>query len=335
MLFLIDFDGVIADTEPVHLASVNELLRRLGVNKELSWDEWKQLSAGKGVTKVMEEIREMYGIKESLPELLREKRSIFLGMIDKARINPSYTALVQKIEEKGYKWGIVTGSDKETVRQVLKGLPAKILVSAGTTSPKPSPEPYLYARKLLDPGMNEKCIAIEDSIAGITSARHAGCYVVATNNTFPDIEFFRPDKVIRFNELDQAVIHAEKYSSYKIVFTNGVFDKLHPGHIEFLYRAKKKGDYLVVGVNTDSSAKRIGKNPLFREEHRLMLVQSIRWVDRAVLFNEETPSRTIEIHRPDLVVKGHDYKPEQVVSSNKPVEIIETQYFKEYRSSKT
>lgn len=106
-----------------------------------------------------------------------------------------------------------------------------------------------------------------------------------------------------------ARIEAARLGGQTIVFTNGVFDILHAGHVEFLRRAKALGDLLVVGVNSDRSARRLkGKGrPINSEEHRLALVAALDAVDHAILFDEETPESLIRDLRPHIHVKGGDY----------------------------
>lgn len=102
----------------------------------------------------------------------------------------------------------------------------------------------------------------------------------------------------------------------KIVFTNGVFDLLHLGHIDYLSKAKDEGDVLVVGVNTDSSAKRLGKGsirPITDEKSRSTIIAALEFVDAVVLFEEDTPYNIISKIQPDILVKGADYKPEDIV----------------------
>ncbi len=102
----------------------------------------------------------------------------------------------------------------------------------------------------------------------------------------------------------------------KIVFTNGVFDLLHLGHIDYLSKAKDQGDILVVGVNTDSSAKRLGKGsirPITDEKSRSTIIASLEFVDAVILFEEDTPFNLIKKVQPDILVKGADYKPEDIV----------------------
>lgn len=101
----------------------------------------------------------------------------------------------------------------------------------------------------------------------------------------------------------------------KIVFTNGCFDLLHWGHVKYLQDAKKKGDILVVGINSDSSVKRIKgkKRPVVNEKDRLRLVAALESVDYAVLFKEDTPLKIIKFIKPDVLVKGADWDKNNIV----------------------
>lgn len=101
----------------------------------------------------------------------------------------------------------------------------------------------------------------------------------------------------------------------RLVFTNGVFDILHAGHVRYLRQARKLGDLLIVGVNTDESVRRLGKGPnrpVHRLEDRIEVLEALRCVDAAVPFGEDTPEALIEILRPDVHVKGGDYTPERL-----------------------
>lgn len=105
---------------------------------------------------------------------------------------------------------------------------------------------------------------------------------------------------------------------YKIVFTNGCFDLLHAGHINLLYKAKKLGDELHVGINSDESIRRIkGLNrPIIPQDQRFEMVAAVRYVDRVYIFDEPTPKRLIECIMPDIVVKGGDWNPRDVVGGH-------------------
>ena len=104
----------------------------------------------------------------------------------------------------------------------------------------------------------------------------------------------------------------------KIVFTNGCFDIIHSGHIRILKKAKEKGDVLIVGLNSDKSVRKIKgkKRPIMNEKDRALILDSIRYVDYVVLFDEETPYNLIKEIEPDVLVKGSDYKLSEVVGAD-------------------
>ncbi len=104
----------------------------------------------------------------------------------------------------------------------------------------------------------------------------------------------------------------------RIVFTNGCFDLIHIGHISYLRRAKAIGDFLWIGINSDSSVRLIKGNnrPIIAELDRVEILSSFRFVDFITLFNDITPLELIKQIRPDILVKGGDYTEETVVGSN-------------------
>ena len=104
----------------------------------------------------------------------------------------------------------------------------------------------------------------------------------------------------------------------RIVFTNGVFDILHYGHIDYLTKAKALGDVLVVGLNTDSSVRKFKPKgrPVQNEKDRAKILAALEMVDYVVLFSEETPERLIKTVKPDVLVKGADYKLFQIVGAD-------------------
>ncbi|MDQ3049315.1 MAG: D-glycero-beta-D-manno-heptose 1-phosphate adenylyltransferase [Bacteroidota bacterium] len=106
-----------------------------------------------------------------------------------------------------------------------------------------------------------------------------------------------------------------RFSDKKIVFTNGCFDLLHYGHIDYLSKAASLGDVLIVGLNTDASVSKIKgpSRPVNDEKSRLHSVASLFYVSAVVLFDEPTPYELIKMVEPDILVKGGDYKPETIV----------------------
>jgi rfaE bifunctional protein nucleotidyltransferase chain/domain len=109
-----------------------------------------------------------------------------------------------------------------------------------------------------------------------------------------------------------------RFLNKKIVFTNGCFDLIHLGHIDYLSKAKDLGDVLIVGLNTDHSVKRIKGNnrPIKSQQERAILLASLRFIDGIVLFDEDTPYNLIEKVVPDILVKGSDYKTEDIVGAD-------------------
>lgn len=101
----------------------------------------------------------------------------------------------------------------------------------------------------------------------------------------------------------------------KIVFTNGCFDLLHKGHVDYLAKAADMGDILVLGLNTDASVSKLkGPNrPIQDQDSRLQIMASLGFVDAVVLFDEPTPYELISLIKPDVLVKGSDYTPENIV----------------------
>lgn len=109
-----------------------------------------------------------------------------------------------------------------------------------------------------------------------------------------------------------------KFREKKLVFTNGCFDILHLGHIDYLAKSADLGNVLIIGLNTDMSVKRIKgeKRPVNNEEARATAIATLGFVDAVVLFNEDTPYELISAIGPDILVKGSDYEPGQIVGND-------------------
>ena len=105
----------------------------------------------------------------------------------------------------------------------------------------------------------------------------------------------------------------------RIVFTNGCFDILHRGHVEYLQEAATLGDRLIIGVNSDASVRRLGKapdRPLTDQDSRAKVLAALRFVDAVVIFDQDTPLELITTIGPDVLVKGGDWKAEQIVGGD-------------------
>ena len=117
---------------------------------------------------------------------------------------------------------------------------------------------------------------------------------------------------------DQALksIKAGREKNKKIVFTNGCFDIIHPGHIDYLSQARDLGDILVLGLNTDQSVRRLNKGsnrPINDERTRAYVLAGLASVDLIVFFDEETPYNLIKLLQPNVLVKGKDYEVEKII----------------------
>ncbi len=126
------------------------------------------------------------------------------------------------------------------------------------------------------------------------------------------------DLKIKDRDTLKVALEADRALGKKIVFTNGCFDLLHVGHVKYLQAARKLGDLLVMGLNSDASIQRLKgpKRPLIGEEERAHILAALKCIDYVVVFNEDTPMELIELLRPDILVKGGDYTPEGVVGKD-------------------
>ncbi|HDS31055.1 MAG TPA: D-glycero-beta-D-manno-heptose 1-phosphate adenylyltransferase [Firmicutes bacterium] len=125
----------------------------------------------------------------------------------------------------------------------------------------------------------------------------------------------RPEKKIISRDEASRIGRELRSSGKKLVFTNGCFDLLHPGHVDLLIRARMLGDVLMVGLNTDDSVRRLKgeKRPVLDEETRSKMLAAIEVVDYVVLFDEDTPIELIKSVMPSVLVKGGDYTSDRVV----------------------
>ena len=114
-----------------------------------------------------------------------------------------------------------------------------------------------------------------------------------------------------------AFVKKAKAQGKKIVFTNGCFDILHAGHVSSIEFAKSKGDILVLGLNSDTSIKRLKgpKRPINKQADRALVIAALGAVDAVCIFTQDTPLELIKLVKPDVLVKGADYKNKEVVGS--------------------
>lgn len=124
-------------------------------------------------------------------------------------------------------------------------------------------------------------------------------------------------KILTKEEL-KPLLNVLKFKEKKIVFSNGCFDILHRGHVEYLSKAASLGDCMVIGLNTDASVKRLkGENrPVQDEIGRAQVMAALHFVDYVVLFDEDTPFDLINYLKPNVLVKGSDYKEDEIVGAD-------------------
>ena len=130
-----------------------------------------------------------------------------------------------------------------------------------------------------------------------------------------------PEKIFTAVQIVQKVAQLRLLSG-KIAFTNGVFDILHQGHIYSLSQAAKEADYLIVGLNSDTSVKRLKgeTRPINNQDSRALLLASLVMVDAVVIFEEDTPLELIKSIMPDVLVKGGDYTVDQIAGAKEVIE---------------
>jgi rfaE bifunctional protein nucleotidyltransferase chain/domain len=168
-------------------------------------------------------------------------------------------------------------------------------------------------------GKLELCDAVfmANRAAGIVVAK-AGTYPVHRDELLKDLltEERKQGKSYRTLSWEEIASLAKTWKACgeKIVFTNGCFDILHVGHVTYLEKAKNLGKHLIVGLNTDASVRRLKgeTRPLVHELDRARVLAALNCVDAVVLFDQDTPTELIEKIRPDILVKGGDYKPGEV-----------------------
>ena len=134
-----------------------------------------------------------------------------------------------------------------------------------------------------------------------------------------DLEYLIQKKVFDADSIElQRLLAYWRFNNFNIVFTNGCFDLVHLGHIDYLIRAADLGDILVIGLNSNESARRIkGEGrPIMDQKSRSSLLASFIFVDAVIIFEEDTPIELIRTIQPDILFKGADYKPEKIIGSD-------------------
>lgn len=172
----------------------------------------------------------------------------------------------------------------------------------------------------------EKAITIANKAASIVIQK-AGTTPILYDEFISILEKKEKTKLVNLNEL-KLIIEDLRKKNKKVVFTNGCFDILHAGHIIYLEKAKELGNVLIVGLNTDSSIKKIkGKDrPLQNQDDRAKILSGLESVDFVVFFDEPTPENLIKQIKPDILVKGSDYKIEEIVGRQYAGQTVTIEY---------
>lgn len=177
---------------------------------------------------------------------------------------------------------------------------------------------------------------ISNIAAGIAVSK-LGTYVISleeVHDYFININKSYASKIMNIETLTKKIKSWRK-DNKKIVFTNGCFDLLHIGHISYLNEAKQMGDVLIIGLNTDESVKmnKGDSRPINKQDDRARMLEALDMVDAVVMFNEETPYNLIEVVCPDVLVKGGDYKIEEIVGREFSKEVRTIQFVDGYSST--
>lgn len=148
--------------------------------------------------------------------------------------------------------------------------------------------------------------------------------------------FQEENKIISQDEIEK-LGRTLRDEGKKIVFTNGCFDIIHKGHIKYLQQAKKLGDILIVGLNSDKSVKRLKgpERPIKKEDERALILSALEFIDYVVVFDEDTPFSTIRSIEPDILAKGGDYKIENVVGQEFAKETVLISFVEGYSTTST
>ena len=122
-------------------------------------------------------------------------------------------------------------------------------------------------------------------------------------------------KIVYSRDEIKSIREQLKKENKKVVFTNGCFDLIHSGHVDYLVKAREMGDVLILALNTDASVKRIkgDKRPILKQDERAFIVSNLKPVDYVTFFNEDTPAEIIDELIPDILVKGADWSIEKIV----------------------
>lgn len=201
---------------------------------------------------------------------------------------------------------------RDDVRELLTGRPREVADGTGAGDTVLA---MLAAARASGAGYSD-AVALAN-VAGGLEVERLGCVPVTKQEVMDDLYTIDRQSSGKQRELGAllADLARDRAAGRKIVFTNGCFDLIHLGHVSYFRFARQQGDRLVVAVNTDASIQRLkGPNrPIVSEQDRLAVLEELESIDYLIRFDDDTPLKLIEQVRPDVLVKGADYKVEQVV----------------------
>ena len=183
----------------------------------------------------------------------------------------------------------------------------------------------------------EESVGVSSYAAGVAVSK-PGTYVVNIKEVIEYINHFGTwyeDKILDTNSLKK-VVDSWKSTDERIVFTNGCFDILHIGHIDYLNRARALGSKMIIAVNSDSSVKKLKgpMRPINGERARCLALAALQCVDAVIVFSEDTPEELVKAVRPDYLVKGGDYKTEEIAGRQYAEEVITIPLTEGYSTTK-
>jgi D-beta-D-heptose 7-phosphate kinase/D-beta-D-heptose 1-phosphate adenosyltransferase len=181
----------------------------------------------------------------------------------------------------------------------------------------------------------QNAVDIANAAAGVVVSK-VGTVPITMDDLLHYLHAKREDSAIPLDRLVM-LIDGYKKRGKRIVFTNGCFDILHRGHVDYLRKAKSLGDILVLGLNSDSSVKRLKgeSRPINNEEDRAFVLAALDSVDYVVIFDEDTPKELLSHIKPDLLVKGGDYTPETVIGKEYAKEVAIIDFVDGYSTTRT
>jgi len=183
----------------------------------------------------------------------------------------------------------------------------------------------------------EEAIKFANMAAGVVVGKLGSATVTISEIMSYSSEITKPTSANKISQLNDLKTFIKKHKSQneKIVFTNGCFDIIHTGHIKYLEKAKSLGDILVVGINSDLSVKKLKgpQRPINNQNDRSEIIAALDCVDYVVIFNEQTPEKLLSEIRPSILVKGGDYKKEEVVGSEYVKDVVIAEFIQGKSSS--